>query len=283
MLMLVMFGVLLTSLGTLFEEIAGSIGKWEVRAGKESLYALAFLNLVWPAVFFWCAVVVRPEWFVFSPASIPTFLARALLELAVVYFSLKGLIQAERGAFGFVRTITIPLLLLVDVLAGYALSVGQLVGIGVLVAVLVTLFFAHSFRARGSGFVAVSAVLAVGTISLYKYNLVHFNSVVGEQLVMHTFLAACFFWAAWRSGGENPLRLFRNRVFAGQSFLQGIGSVAESFAYSFAPASVILTAKRASSVLWAALSGSAVFHERHLALKLMAIPLVLVGLVLLAR
>lgn len=278
-----MFGVLLTSLGTLFEEIAGSIGKWEVRAGKESLYALAFLNLVWSAVFFWCVAAVKPGLFMFSPASVPTFLARAFLEFAVVHFSLKGLIQAERGAFGFVRTITIPLLLLVDVLAGYALSVGQLVGVGILLAVLAALFFAHGFHAKGSAFVAISAVLAVGTISLYKYNLVHFNSVVGEQLVMNTLLAVYFFAMTWRASGENPLRLFRNRVFAGQSFLQGIGSVAESFAYSFAPASVILTAKRASSVLWAALSGSAVFHERHLALKLMAIPLVLVGLVLLAR
>jgi len=80
---------------------------------------------------------------------------------------------------------------------------------------------------------------------------------------------------------ENPIRFLKKSIFLGQSLSEGAGSVVMSFAYLFAPASIITTAKRAFSILWATLSGTFYFHEKHFLLKLLSFALIVGGLILL--
>jgi hypothetical protein len=276
-----MFGIILASLGSLFEEVSGSIGKWELVRHRESLFTFAFLNLLWGGIFFAVIALVKEGSFVFLAASLPIFSIRALLEVFQVHVSVKALAESDRSTFSFVRLGTIPLLLLVDVALGYALGVRQIAGVAIILIGLLAVFMKREIGKRGVTLVALSTVNAVATISLYKYDITHFNSVVGEQLVMHALLLVYLFVFAYFFAKENPFRFLRERPFFAQSVLQGVGGVLESFAFSFWPASLIIAAKRSSAVFWSMLSGGLVFREKHLLLKVGIFLLLGVGIVLL--
>ncbi|HEV8601096.1 MAG TPA: hypothetical protein VGQ87_00670, partial [Patescibacteria group bacterium] len=79
---------------------------------------------------------------------------------------------------------------------------------------------------------------------------------------------------------EHPFKMLGKKVFFAQSFAQGIGTIIESFAYLFAPASIIVSAKRSSSVLWATISGNLYFKERHILVKLSMFLLLTAGIIL---
>lgn len=123
-----MLGVILASLGTLFEEIAASIGKEKIRKKEESPYTYGFLSLMWGFMLFGLFGLFRQDAFVFSVDSLPTFGIRAILEIAQVHFTILALTQADRSTFGFFRILTVPLLLAVDMALGYALSPAQICG-----------------------------------------------------------------------------------------------------------------------------------------------------------
>ena len=80
---------------------------------------------------------------------------------------------------------------------------------------------------------------------------------------------------------ENPFRFLRQPVFLLQSVTEGISHVVLSFAYIFAPASVITAAKRALAILWAILSGNLYFREKQFFIKMVSFIIIAVGLVLL--
>ena len=92
---------------------------------------------------------------------------------------------------------------------------------------------------------------------------------------------AYFFFAIKRAGHENPFRMLFTNPFAAQSLTHGLASVASSFAFVFAPASIIVTAERASSILWAIISGNHYFHEQHLLIKIGIFLVISMGIFLL--
>lgn len=97
---------------------------------------------------------------------------------------------ADRSTYGFLRVLTIPLLLLVDLALGYSLSQGQIVGVSILTLSVLLLLLNHGLRTKGIGFVLLSAVNAVVTLSLFKYDITHFNSVEVEQGITQLVLLA---------------------------------------------------------------------------------------------
>lgn len=275
-----MLGILLVSLGTFFEEISDSIGKKEVRDKKETVYTMAFLFLLWG--FFWFGgILLYKQTFGFSLESVPTFSLRLVLEIIQMHTAVLAVVLADRSTFGFIRTGTLPLLLAVDLFLGYPVAMPQIAGIALIICSLLVLSLNHGIKKRGFGYVAYSTVGAVATISLYKYNITYYNSVEAEQFLMHLFLLSYFYVVALRVGRENPLRLLQQRVFFTQSFAAGIGSVVMSFAYLFASASVITSAKRSLSVFWSILSGNIYFHEKHAVVKLVSFVLLVAGVALL--
>ena len=66
-----------------------------------------------------------------------------------------------------------------------------------------------------------------------------------------------------------------------QGLGRGVSEVLIGFAYLFAPASVITSGKRGSTVLWSIVSGNKLFHEQHILIKMAAFGLVILGLILL--
>ena len=277
-----MFGIILTGLGTFFGEVSTSIGKFEVAKRKEAIYGIAFLNLASASLIFLLIVLFNPKSFVFSLASLPFFIPRLLFESLQFFLTTKAIFHADRSTSGFLAILTFPLLLLVDINLGYTFSIYQYIGIGILTLLFIVFFTDHDFSKKGAKFALFAAVNAVITISLYKYNITNFNSVVGEQLVIASLLFLLFFFVLIFTTKKNPFNLFRHKIFVTQSVLDGIGAILMSFAYMFAVASVISGAKRSFSVLWALFSGNYFFKEKHFLIKLALAILLSLSVILLA-
>lgn len=272
-----MLGIILIAVGELFAEASASIGRYEVKHRKETLYTMGFLSGFWATIFMLIYSLTWGE-FRFSLESLPTFTLRTLLEIALLFVTLHATISADRSTFAFLRTFTIPLLLVTDIALGYALSLNQILGISLIVIALLMLLLNHGLSRRGKLLSLVSALIAVGTITLYKYNITNFNSVEAEQTLMHLFLLLALVIVAKRQTGENVARHMFRPLFLVQSLLAGVAFMLFSFAFLFAPASVITAVKRSLEIFGAIVSGKTYFHEKHVALKLLACALVAGGI-----
>ncbi|MBI2045859.1 MAG: hypothetical protein HYT28_00305 [Parcubacteria group bacterium] len=277
-----MFGIIIAGIATFFNEIATAIGKYEVSERKESVYTMGFLNMFWAAlIFFGIALFIRKT-FAFSLESLPTFSVRAFLEVLQAHVAILAITTADRSTFSFIRTITIPLLLVVDIILGYSITTGNIIGIIVIALGFLILFINHGIQKRGAWLVLFTAINAVATLSLYKYDITYFNSIEAEQGLMTLILMFYFFGMAYFSAKENPFSFFKKRIFFGQSISSGIASIISSFAYGFAPASIITAASRSFEIFWAIISGKKYFHEKSTAVKFISMFFIIIGLFLLA-
>lgn len=277
-----MIGFILASLGSFFREVSSSIGKQEVSAARESYFSLGFLNLLIQAfIYFGIALFIRKH-FLFSFDSLPTFSVRALLEVFQAHISVLALVCADRSTYSFVRTTTIPLLLFVDIILGYAIGFHQAIGVSIMFA-SVFLFLMNKNAGKTGVFLAgFTAVNAVVTISLFKYNITHFNSVEAEEGIITLILMFYFLFMAFARAKENPFRLLRRPMIIFQSLSSGAASTLGGFSYAFAPASLILAVERSSSVLWAILSGNFYFHETGFTQKIIFAIFLVIGFVLIS-
>ncbi|MEK7087796.1 MAG: hypothetical protein AAB891_00740, partial [Patescibacteria group bacterium] len=276
-----MFGILLLASGSFFSEIGVSLGKEEVARRKESIYTYGFLSLCLSTFAFLIIALLRGS-FLFSLDSLPTLIPRIGLEILQAYVSIKAITTADRSTFGFLRVLTVPLLLLTDLALGYSLAVNQIIGVGILTLSLLLLFLNHGLRSKGVGLVLFSAINAVILISLFKYDITHFNSVEVEQGIVQLILLGFFALMAWRLNGQNPLRLLGKPLFFVQSLSQATAGVLISFGYIFVPASVAASIERSTAVFFSLVSGNRYFHEKKLAQKLLAFLFLVIGFAFLA-
>lgn len=273
---------MLTLLGTLGQEIASALGKQSVAARELHLYTVASLHLLAGVALWVILAAIRPSAFIFSAASLPTFLTRLILEIVLAHLGILALVRADRSTFGFFRALTIPLLAGIDLILGYPLSFWQIIGLIVIVVTLALLWGGPHLQRAGRGLVLTTAILAALTLSLYKYNITHFNSVAGEQLPIHLGLLIYFWILARYQAKANLWQAIRQPSALSQTLAQGIGGVIESFAYQFAPASVIVGAKRAAAVLWSTVAGRLMFKEENFRQKLGWVIILTLAILLLA-
>jgi len=276
-----MIAFFLVFVSRLFDEIGTSIGKHQAQLKQESIYTMGFLKMLWGTIFFLCIAFFIRKDFIFSLASLPTFGPRLILEIIQYHVTLKAIVTATRSTYGFIRILTIPLLLVTDIILGYTLGFNQILGIGVIVVALIILFLRNGLKSKGKGLVLFTAINAVATISLFKYDITNFNSVEAEQSIVLAVLMVYMFVMAVIVAKENPLKFLKQPIFLSQSLSGGMSDVVMSFTYLFAPASVITTLKRALSIFFATISGHVYFHEKKLALKLVMFFLISIGLLLL--
>ncbi len=277
-----MFGLLLISGATFFHEVSSSIAKREIRRKEETVYTMGFLSNIWTTIVFLLIIIARPDTFVLSSESYPILAIRLILELAVMHSFFLGIAKADRSSFSFLRILTLPLLLIVDIFLGYEVSTSQMLGIVIIFVSLIFLFLNHGIKKKGARYVLFTAVGAVATISLYKYNITHFNSVVAEQFLSHLVLLVYFSFLSVHKKHEHPLLKLKKPLLLGQSFAAALASTLASFAYLYAPASVITSAKRSTAIMWSLISGRKIFHEKHILIKLVGFVILSVGIVLLA-
>lgn len=277
-----MSALILVLAAAFFVELSTSIGKQEVASKKETLYAVAFLGGIWSTSILILYTLLNSHAWVFSFASLPTFSLRAVLEVLLLFVSVSAVQQADRSTFAFLRMLTIPLLLLVDLSLGYILTPLQIIGMFFIMTVPLYLFQRNGMSKKGKLLSLTSAVLAVITISLYKFNITHFNSVEAEQTLMHVLLILVIILTAWIRGHENVFRYLTHPLCIIQSLAAGVAGVCMSFAYAFAPASLVVALKRSFELFASLISGNILFHEKKLFMKISAFLFAVLGIVLMS-
>ncbi len=270
-------GILFSS--TLFEEISETIGKKSVRKRRETVYNLAFLSLFWTLTLLIVAGLIGVK-FVVQEASWPFLIVRMIIGIALNFVAAQAVVQADRSTLGFIRLLTIPLVLATDIMLGYHLTTLQIVAVCVMFVGLVAAFHHNPTGKRGAGWALLVAILAAADATLYKHDITHYNSVVGEQVVVYSAVVLFFYVCSVRQGSR-PLHLLARPITGIQSFTDGCGLAIESFAFSFAPASVVVAAKRTFALMWSIVFGHRYFHEHKLHRKLFAGAVLAVGLILL--
>lgn len=272
--------VLIIMISSLAHEAALSIGKKSLASKTESLYAFGFLGFFWVAVFMAVSVIFFGADFRLSAASLPTLLPRIAIECLLIYISAKAVAVADRSTAGFLHTITIPLLLLVDIALGYGITLVQVAGIALLFAGIGALFIRSKKSNRGAKYLIAMSLIGVITTSLYKYNITNYNSVAAEQLVVVVFIMVFFSLLAALHRKPQPITLLFKKNTGLQSLSSGLGVAIESFAFLLAPPSIVIAFKRGFALLWSIFFGHKWFHEHKLALKLRAASLAIAGLAL---
>lgn len=276
-----MLGIIMVFFSTFFDEVASSIAKAKLEQQQIGIYSLAVVSNLLAAIVFIVINILRRE-FVFSSASLPTLGVRAVVEVILTCLALRAIEKADRSTFGFIRVLTIPLLLLVDFSLGYKINSYQLAGIGLIVFSLFLFFSFDGVRKRGAMLSLATALLAVITLSLYKYNITHYNSVAAEQMIIYLVLVVFLTPMAFFKDRENPFVFLKRGIYCLQSLLSAVPGLFNSYAYAFAPASVIVSAYRSSSVFWSVVSGKAYFKERHILVKIFCLVLLVSGIISLA-
>src|SRR3990167_6023762 len=99
-----MLGVVLAVIGSFFSEISSLIGKVEIKKKEEGIFMMAFLAFFLAPFWFLALIIYRGE-FLFSMASLPTFIIRLVLEVFQVYITVLAISKSERSSFGFIRTL----------------------------------------------------------------------------------------------------------------------------------------------------------------------------------
>jgi hypothetical protein len=276
-----MLVVLLLLTSTFATEIAESIGKQSVRWRRENVYELAFLSLFWGLLFLFGTLAFGAE-FHLSLASLPFLGIRLVLEVILAFAIAEAVVRTDRTTMAFLRLLTIPLLLVVDIALGYHITTPQYLGIALMFCALMLAFKHNAHGRRGAWIAALTAILSVATISLYKYDITHFNSVVGEQSVVISGMLIVFALASFRQRHRSPMRLLFRPATGTQALSNGIVIPLESFAMTFVPASLAISLKRSFSVMWAIIFGGTYFHEHSLRRKTSSGVLMTISLVLIA-
>ncbi len=276
-----MFGFLLVIISGFFIEISDIIAKEKIKTHQISVYATGFLVSIFGIIFFICTGLIWGS-FQFSMNSLPTLGLRIILEIILHAIIIMAIAKSNRSTFGFVRTLTIPLLLIANIIMGYGASSKQILGIIIITGIVTTfLYFSGKFEKRGLGLLLISAILPVFTISLYKYNITNFNSVEAEQIIVSIALLIFFLLMAIFKAKENPFKFLLRPVYFFQAMMAGVGGVVGSFAYLFLLPSVVVAITRSCAVLFAVLSGDFYFKEKRPFLKILVALAIILGLVFL--
>lgn len=270
-----MFVLLLLLSATFTEEVSESLGKRSIHKRRETIYNAAFLSVFWAVLFLLATLAFGAE-FRLTSASLPTLAVRTILEIVMAYLGAELLLKADRTTVGFLRLLTIPILLGVDIALGYKLSSLQIVGVVVMFVALCLAFHDNPRGKKGAHLAIMSALLGIVTTSLYKYDITHYNSVVGEQVAVLSSVLTFFYVASKKS----PLYLLVKPLTGAQSLSHGTGEVLMSFAYSFAPASVVMAMRRTFALVWTIIFGHTYFHEKSLKRKIYSGAILVIGLAL---
>lgn len=269
------------TLSNVLGESSDSLGKSAMAKRLESAYGYAFLSTFWSAIFLILSCLIFNTSFHFSVHSLPFFIPRVILEVIIAYLGAKAISVAELSTFAFLRLITVPLLLFIDISLGHKISVSQILGVMIIFGALVYLLGRQTLNPKGARLVILIGALASITLSLYKYDITHYNSVAAEQLLVYLAIMIYCTAAAWHRGRERTWAyLFKERTEF-QSLFNGLAGVLSAYAYLYVPASIAVTYSRATEVLFAMIFGNLVFHEKKFNRKLAGLSIVILALVFL--
>lgn len=280
-----MFAGLLVFIAQMFGEVSTSASK---HAFKERLFSYTlygFLSHLVGMLFFVGIIYFSSEHFVYNTKAFPLFLIRLMAELIQCEIVYRAFVKADRTTFGFARIFTIPLLLVVDLLLGYSISNIQFLGIGIIAAALLGYFGVEHMKGKGAHLAVFSAILSVLTISIFKYDVSNYNTPGVVQLMSSSALALIYGIRVLFSRKDKKLLLSigKHPMLGFVFLLEAIASGILTYAYTLAPASLVLALSRASAVVWSLVSGVFYFHEKKVLRKVFLSAVLAIGLIVMTR
>lgn len=272
--------LLLAFIARFFYEFSLSSGKKAFQKHRETVYSLGFITYTSTLIFFIVGVLLGTD-FYFNPTSIRTLVPRIMLEIIIAHLSMKAVLKASRTTSAFLSNITIPLLLLSDFLLAYSISNIRLGGICLIILSILVLMKFDRKSHKGASLVLVVGVISAITTTLYKYDITHFNSVAAEQIISLSCVSLYFLYMVKIKTSFKHWRYALSSAGLVQSVSMGFSSLISSYAYSLAPASVVVSMLNGSTIIWGMIFGRTYFHEHGMKVKLFAACFVICGLLLL--
>ncbi|MEO5927976.1 MAG: hypothetical protein ABIO72_04620 [Patescibacteria group bacterium] len=274
-----MIAIFLAALGALFEEISNSLEKFAMTHKLEHPAVIGLLNSSWTVVYFLAIAFLYKGSFVLVKETIPWLCILVVLCIAQTVLTLLAIQQATRSTFGLLRTLTIPILALLDALTGAAVSPLKFVAMGIMFVTMAWMEWSHTIERKGAGLVIATALNGAVTLALFKYILTAGTSVTAAQIVI--LLPGVLFLAIWSRRGKRPSLKGKVKLMAVQTAAYGAATLVESYALLLAPASIMTAALRSSAVLWSVISGNKIFHEQDFKKKIIGSGVILLALALL--
>lgn len=263
-----MIGIFFGIVGTFFIEIQNTITKYQ--STKYHPLTIAWVGSVCVCLFYvWWLIIWSDVYgyshFIPKKESLWLLSLRIILECIQAYITILAIRDTERSTYGFIRILTLPVLLVFDIFIGYSITMIQSICIIFMTWLLTyTLAFDQWKTYRWWWYALFSAINAACTLSLYKYSLSHYgNTVIGDQLIITTIV--CLFFSIWiYIVRPNKIRwLFYDTYFLWQGIAMAIGSVLMSFGYQYLLAVEVTMLTRVWWVFWSLVFGVIIFHEKH--------------------
>lgn len=268
-----MIWFLLWIIWTFFGECNNIISKQKLT--KHHHFTMGVISTLFGVILFGLMIGYKIQFTDFSPilnpASIFLLTIRIFLEIFQSYVSLLAIKYSDRSAFSIIRVITLPLLLIVDIILGYNFSVYSYIGI-ILIVFSFIFFQKWSYKqiVSANKYALLSAINAVLTISLFKYSITYYwNSPEVDQIIILSSILIFFIIQNYRVNKISAIWLiFKEKIFILQAFMGSLSSLILTYSYVYLNASEATTLKRAWEMFWAILAGMVFFKEKQIAKKL---------------
>src|SRR5574344_594058 len=111
-----MFAGIMVFFAQMIGEFSTSASKHAFKERLFSYTVYGFLSHVVAVLFFLAMIFVTNVDFVYNTKALPLFLLRLIAEIIQCEIVYRAFVKADRTTFGFARILTIPLLLVVDMI-----------------------------------------------------------------------------------------------------------------------------------------------------------------------
>lgn len=278
-----MIGLVLGIIGTFFEELNNSLLKEKSKKYHYITVGVimsSFSVLVFLLMWFYKIYVWNIELF-FNTASIPLLIIRIILEIVQSYVTLIAIKHCDRSTFSILRVLTIPLLLIVDILLWYQFTNYSLMWIWIILLSFIVFNTNHkTINWKWWYFALFTAINSVITLSLFKYSLTHYwNSVEIDQWIMALWIVIFFIGYNYKKEKKIWFYLLKKeKIFWVQWILMALTSLILSYSYVYLNASEATAVKRAWEMFWSVLAWFLFFQEQHLIKKIWFAVCIMIGL-----
>jgi drug/metabolite transporter (DMT)-like permease len=279
-----MIGLVLWIIWTFFEELNNSLLK---EKSKKYHYVT-----VWVIMSCFSLLVFIVMWLykhysgdlelVFNTASIPLLIVRLIFEVLQSYFTLLAIKQCDRSTFSILRVLTIPLLVIADIVLWYQFTSYSLIWIAIILLSFIWFNTNHrTINWKGWYFALFTAINAVITLSLFKYSITNYgNSLEIDQWIMALWTVIFFIWYNLKKEKKIGLYLLKKeKIFWIQWILMAITSIILSYSYLYLNASEATAVKRAWEMFWSVLAGFVFFQETNFIKKILFALCIILGLI----
>jgi len=274
--------VILASVSSYIEQLGSAVSKdvMDARDLNVDVWSSAMLSLLFGSLFVFAGLLVNfgLSGVSLDPGYIWTFFPRIALEMLQLYVTYTALKIADLSTFGFIRIITIVLVVALEfVFMGVLLRPLQYLGIIIVMASIFAIFRSGKSNSAGWKFALMSAVNGALLITLTRFQFNHINPFLNESIVRVVCLIillviVLFTGKARKTLPKKILWLVPFRSLAGLLNL---------LALNFGNASIYATVERGGSVVSAVLVGHNYFKEKSFREKLVISLVIFSGIVLL--